>query len=115
MPAEFQERRRHVRHACDMGVEVKPADAKSGYWGTLGDISLGGCYVYTFSPLPSGSAVALKIKTDEAEIAMAGKVVAFHPGVGMGIEFQGGSGEGAEDHLKTLIVALERKEGAAST
>jgi hypothetical protein len=33
----------------------------------------------------------------------------------MGIEFQGESGEGAEDHLKTLIVALERKEGAAST
>ena len=115
MPTEFQERRRHARHACDLGVEVKTADAKSGYWGTLGDISFGGCYVYTFSPLPSGSAVALKIRTDAAEIAMAGRVVAFHPGVGMGIEFQGGSIEGAEDNLKNLIVTLESKEAAASS
>jgi|SRR5437588_128950 len=113
MPAEFQERRRYARHACDLGVEVKTADAKSGYWGTLGDISLGGCYVYTFSPLPSGSAVALKIKSDAAEISMAGKVVAFHPGVGMGIEFEGGSIEGAEDRLKNLIVGLEKKEAAS--
>jgi hypothetical protein len=113
MPAEFQERRRYARHACDLGVEVKTADAKSGYWGTLGDISLGGCYVYTFSPLPSGSAVALKIKSDIAEISMSGKVVAFHPGVGMGIEFQGGSIEGAEDRLKNLIASLEKKEAAS--
>jgi hypothetical protein len=115
MPAEYQERRRHARHTCDLGVEVKTADAKSGYWGTLGDISLGGCYVYTFSPLPSGSAVALKIKTDAAEIAMAGKVVAFHPGVGMGIEFQGGSVDGAEENLKSLIVTLERSASAATS
>ena len=71
--------------------------------------------MYTFSPLPSGSAVALKIRTDAAEIAMAGRVVAFHPGVGMGIEFQGGSIEGAEDSLKNLIMTLERKEAAASS
>ncbi|HEV2961588.1 MAG TPA: PilZ domain-containing protein [Candidatus Angelobacter sp.] len=115
MPAEYRERRRHSRHTCDLGVEVKTEDAKSGYWGTLGDISLGGCYVYTFSPLPSGSAVALKIKTEAAEIAMAGKVVAFHPGVGMGIEFQGGSADGAEDNLKHLIVNLEKRESAASS
>src|SRR5437588_12959677 len=113
MPAEFQERRRYARHACDLGVEVQTADAKSGYWGTLGDISLGGCYVYTFSPLPSGSAVALKIKSDAAEISMAGKVVAFHPGVGMGIEFEGGSVESAGDNLKNLIVRLEKKEAAS--
>ena len=115
MPPEYQERRQHPRHTCDLGVEVRTVDAKSGYWGTLGDISLGGCYVYTFSPLPSGADVALKIKANEAEIAMAGKVVAFHPGVGMGIEFQGGSAEGAEDNLKSLIVTLEKNERAAST
>ncbi len=114
MPAEHQERRRYARYPCDLGVEVRTRDAKSGYWGTLGDISLGGCYVYTFSPLPSGSAVALKIKTSDAEIEMAGKVVAFHPGVGMGIEFEGGFAEGAEENLKTLIAALEGSKEAAS-
>jgi hypothetical protein len=46
---------------------------------------------------------------------MAGKVVAFHPGVGMGIEFQGGSADGAEDNLKHLIVNLEKRESAASS
>ncbi|HEV2987134.1 MAG TPA: PilZ domain-containing protein [Candidatus Angelobacter sp.] len=113
MPAEFQERRRHSRFTCDLGVEVKTLDAKSGYWGTLGDISLGGCYIYTYSPLPSGADVALRIKTEGAEIAMVGKVVAFHPGVGMGIEFQGGSMEGAENNLKDLIGSLERKAAAS--
>jgi hypothetical protein len=113
MPAEFQERRRHSRYTCDLGVEVKTLDAKSGYWGTLGDISLGGCYVYTFSPLPSGADVALRIKTEAAQIEMAGRVVAFHPGVGMGIEFRGSSVEGAEDSLQNLIVSLERKAAAS--
>ena len=113
MPAEFQERRRYARHTCDLGVEVKTADARSGYWGTLGDISLGGCYIYTFSPLPSGSAVVLKIKTESAEIAMTGKVVAFHPGVGMGIAFESGLADGAEENLKGLIVNLEKKEAAS--
>src|SRR5947199_4782983 len=112
MAAEYQEKRRFPRFVCDTGVRVHPETGNAGYWGTLGDISLGGCYVYTFSPLPSGSAVALKIRTDAAEIAMAGKVVAFHPGVGMGIEFQGGAIEGAEDSLKNLIGTLESKEAA---
>jgi PilZ domain len=115
VPAEFQERRRHVRHAVDLGVEVRTPDAKSGYWGTLGDISLGGCYVYTFSPLPSGSAVVLRMKINESEAEMLGKVAAFHPGVGMGIEFQQPLAEDAEQGLKVLIAAIEKNESAAGT
>ena len=111
---EFQEKRRHVRHALDLGVEVRTGNAKTGYWGTLGDISLGGCYVYTFSPLPAGSAVALRIKINDASQAeLSGKVVAFHPGVGMGIEFQEPLGEGAREELKNLLLALEEKERSA--
>jgi len=115
VPSEHQERRRHVRYAVDLGVEVRTADAKTGYWGTLGDISLGGCYVYTFSPLPSGSAVALRIKRDESQTELSGRVVAFHPGVGMGIEFQQPLSESAEQGLKSLLAAIEKNESASGT
>jgi hypothetical protein len=76
---------------------------------------LGGCYVYTFSPLPSSSAVVLRMKINESEAEMLGKVVAFHPGVGMGIEFQQPLAEDAEEGLKVLIAAIEKNESAAGT
>jgi len=49
----FTERRSHVRYICDGGVEVRTEGSTTGFWGTLTDISLGGCYVQTFSPLPA--------------------------------------------------------------
>jgi hypothetical protein len=115
MAPEFQEKRKHARYPCDLGVEVRTADAKTGYWGTLGDVSLGGCYVYTFSPLPAGTTVILVIKTSEAEIDASGKVVAFHPGVGMGIEFQGFINEGGESQFRTLLASMEKGAGAGTT
>ena len=54
---EYKERRRFPRYVCDTGVRIHPEKGHAGYWGTVGDISLGGCYVFTFSPLPAGQVV----------------------------------------------------------
>jgi len=83
----FTERRSHVRYVCDGGVEVRTEGSTTGFWGTLTDISLGGCYVQTFSPLPVATRVHMRIQTKSTEFRCAGSVQASHPGVGMGVGF----------------------------
>ena len=104
--AEFKEKRRYPRYPCDTGVRIQDQASTNGYWGTVGDISLGGCYVFTFSPLPAGQTVSLAIKANDKEINLAGKTVSFHPGVGMGIAFQGFTQEDAEEQLKKYLAQL---------
>jgi len=103
---QYSEKRRHPRYTCDIGVEVRVADSKTGYWGTLADICLGGCYVNTFSPLPVGTSVVLIIKTKHLEINIQGKTVTFHPGLGMGVQFAGFATPESEAQLKSLLGEL---------
>src|ERR1051326_8708580 len=115
MAVEYKEKRRHPRYPCDTGVRIHPESGSAGYWGTVGDISIGGCYVFTFSPLPVGVAVTVAIKANDKEINLAGKIVSSHPGVGMGIAFGRFIQEDAEERLKTFVqqlAAQPRKENA---
>jgi len=107
--ARYEATRKHPRYNCDLGVEVRVGDAKTGYWGTLADICLGGCYVNTFSPLPAGTPVVLLVRTPSADVSITGKTVTFHPGVGMGIEFSGFVSAADEANLKTLVTELSQK------
>ncbi|HEY6248398.1 MAG TPA: PilZ domain-containing protein [Candidatus Angelobacter sp.] len=100
---QYPEKRKHPRYTCDLGVEVRVAGGKSGYWGTIADICLGGCYVSSFSPLPLGTPVVLVIRTKNLEVMMHGTTVTFHPGVGMGIQFAGSLSPDEDRHLKDLI------------
>lgn len=116
MATEFKERRRYPRYACDTGVRIHPEKGTAGYWGTLSDISIGGCYVYTFSPLTVGQMITVIIKANDAEINVAGKTVSSHPGVGMGIAFNGFLNADSEKSLKAYLefLALQpRKESVA--
>jgi hypothetical protein len=103
---EYKDKRRYPRYTCDTGVRIQLEKTNGGFWGTLSDISYGGCYIYTFSPLPLGQAVSLAIKADGKEINVDGTTVSSHPGVGMGIAFGGfGNGDG-ESKLKSYIAHL---------
>ena len=106
MATEYKERRRFPRYPCDTGVRIHPEKGNAGYWGTLSDISFGGCYVYTFSPLPVGQTITVVIKAHDAEIDVAGKTVSSHPGVGMGIACKGFVHEDGEERLKAYISHL---------
>ena len=101
--AEFTERRRFPRYPCDTGVLIRLTEGSGGFWGTLSDISIGGCYVYTFSPLPVGQEVRLAIKANGVEIDVNGKTVSSHPGVGMGVAFSGFPGKEGEQNLKSYL------------
>jgi len=109
MPAVYKEKRKHPRFPCDAGVEVRPENGKFGNWGTLADISVGGCYIYTFSPLPIDTTVVLNIKARDTEISVVARTVTFHPGVGMGVEFKGFVQEEGAVRLKTLLDVLEHE------
>lgn len=100
---QYAEKRKYPRYTCDLGVEVRVAEAKTGYWGTVADICLGGCYISTFSPLPAGTDVVLLIRTKNLQVTMHGKTVTFHPGVGMGVQFADSLTAENEAHLKSLI------------
>ena len=118
MAVEYKERRRFPHFVCDTGVRVHPEIGQAGYWGTVGDISLGGCYIFTFSPLPAGQVVALDIKAGDKEIHVAGKTVSSHPGVGMGVAFNGFTAEDSEERLKGYVQnwpASQRKNRSRSS
>ena len=106
MAEEFKERRRYPRYPCDTGVRIHLEKNTGGFWGTLSDISFGGCYIYTFSPLPVGQNVVLVIKADGKEINVGGTIVSSHPGVGMGIAFSNFVHEDGETKLKSYIAHL---------
>lgn len=106
MAVEYKERRRYPRYPCDTGVRIHPEIGTAGYWGTLSDISFGGCYIYTFSPLPAGQIVRLEIKCNNDELSVVGKTVSSHPGVGMGIAFSKFTDKGSEEQLKKYLELL---------
>lgn len=106
MAVEYKERRRYPRYPCDTGVRVHPEKGNAGYWGTMSDISFGGCYIYTFSPLPTGQSVTLVIKCNDGELNVSGKTVSSHPGVGMGIAFSSFVDADGETRLKKYLEHL---------
>lgn len=109
MAVEYKERRRFPRYPCDTGVLIHLEKGNGGFWGTLSDICIGGCYIYTFSPLPVGQALVLQIKANGKEIMVAGTTVSSHPGVGMGIAFSRFTNPDGEQVLKAYIAQLASK------
>ncbi len=60
-----------------------------------GLLSARGCYIDTLNPLPlqCRPPVQLQIEKGDACVEFRGKVVASHPGLGMGLVFEGMTGE----------------------
>jgi hypothetical protein len=106
MSAVYKIRRKFPRYHCDTGVRIHLERANGGFWGTLSDISAGGCYIHTFSPLPIDQPMVLKIKANNSEINVAGKTVSSHPGVGMGVAFGRFISADGEQVLKSYIAHL---------
>lgn len=74
----------------------------------LSDISLGGCYVETESPLPEYAGAALQLKAGGVQVEVQGTVRVMHPGFGMGLEFAAGTNE----QVRNLITLLSNHPGA---
>lgn len=86
--ASANNRRRDSRYRATGGAKVQEIGAPAGQWTMLHDLSLGGCYVETTSPLPVTTPVEVVLHIDEVQINARGAVTVSHRLVGMGISFK---------------------------
>lgn len=81
-----QERRRHCRFNCNLGVEVSRGSGPATHVKCM-DIGGGGCYLETWSPLPIGTKLVLLLRLPDGNVFANGEVRSMDPGFGMGVAF----------------------------
>jgi hypothetical protein len=101
-------RRRDQRFTSAGGVNVREVGTGVPQWTMLHDISAGGCYVETTSPLLPLTRVEMTLQIGDLRIECKGSVTVKHPLVGMGIKF-GEMTPLNRDRLLHLIATLEEE------
>jgi len=81
------ERRVHPRFRCQNSVEIHVHNGAS-FWGTVADLSLGGCYVVMPLPLEAGTRVKIGIWFDQTKAWAEAEVAHSTPGFGVGVRFK---------------------------
>jgi response regulator of citrate/malate metabolism len=81
-------RRAQTRYSCRLGAEVYITGKGVPNHCCLTDLSAGGCYLEVPLPFPKGASVEIVVRTYELKLRLRGKVLASHPGYGMGIVFE---------------------------
>lgn len=84
---EHGERRVYPRRSCRLQVEVSTPGSAANGRGTVTDISLGGCYVEMFAPLPVDTVVDLEIDLEGEPLHLSGRVRSSLTSFGMGVAF----------------------------
>lgn len=102
------ERRSAPRHACDLGVQIKPPGSDVTLWSRCTDISQGGCYIDSRSPLVSGTEFELTLFLAGDSLALTALVRTSFPSMGMGVQFEFAS----EDQRVQLRRYLRERLGA---
>lgn len=82
-----QERRRSPRFPFIASAEVHEENNGSRLDARVSDISATGCYVDTINPLPSGTAVRVKIFNEARSFEASAKVAYSVVHLGMGLSF----------------------------
>ena len=80
-------RRMHVRTKCRSTVEIQP-ESGSPVFGTLTDISVGGCYLETSAVLPPGSKLKILISDKGSQLTAEGTVTRMDLGLGVAVQFK---------------------------
>jgi hypothetical protein len=103
----FIQRRKYLRHECELTVQVRLEGESDVLTATVADICLGGCYVSTISPPSAGTLVSLSFEGEGPSATIAGRTVTSMPGNGMGIEFIETMTPDNAAWLKSLIERLD--------
>lgn len=110
------ERRKHPRFRCHNPVEIHVHSGAS-FWGTVADLSLGGCYVEMPIPLQPGTKLRVGIWIGQTKVWAEGEVGHRTPGLGIGIKFNQVS-DADLDQIRVYLANLTpfaRKRGVSST
>ncbi len=78
--------RKHPRYRCQNSVEVHVQEGVS-FWGTVADLSLGGCYVEIPIPLELGKRLKVGIWFGQVKAWSEARVAHRTPGLGVGLMF----------------------------
>jgi hypothetical protein len=80
-------RRKDARYCASGGAKIQEMGSPAGQWTMIHDISLGGCYVETATPLRPGAQVDAVVHIGDIQIAARGEITVAHRMVGMGVRF----------------------------
>ena len=91
-PTWGQDRRRHARMRCFVAVELRLGNSAVPIWGNLSNTGLGGCFVETATPVPSGVSVEIGLWLANGKIwikgiILTGIVTKSSPSFGVRIKF----------------------------
>jgi hypothetical protein len=91
-PTWGEDRRRHARLRCFVAVELRLGNSGVPIWGNLSNTSIGGCFVETASPVPSGVTVEIGLWLANGKIwikglILTGIVTKSSPSFGVRIKF----------------------------
>ena len=82
-----KDQRRYPRYRCDgIAQMTKPGD-KFAMRAPLTDVSAGGFYVETMTPLPEGTELEISLEIGRVELYGHGVVETRHPAIGNGVAF----------------------------
>lgn len=85
--AATEERRTEARYPFTTEAEIVDLRTGTRMQTRTADLSLGGCYMDTMSPLAVGAVVQVKLVRDKKAFEARARVTTSHPGVGMGLCF----------------------------
>jgi hypothetical protein len=106
------DKRELKRYPCSGGIEVRARHSqRTGVWGALTDISLGGCSTQMTSPFPKDSPVDFVLRIGTVEIRGHGGVRGAVNGSGIGVDFIG-LPDTDRERLDYLIEKFSRGETA---
>jgi PilZ domain-containing protein len=74
-PSWGEDRRRFPRMKCFVAVEVRLDGAATPVWGNLSNTSMGGCFVETASPVPTGVSVEVGLWVASGKIWVKGMIL----------------------------------------
>jgi hypothetical protein len=81
------EMRKDTRYRCQNSVEVHVHEGGASFWGTVADLSLGGCYVEIPIPLELGTKLKVGIWLGQTKAWAEAQVTHRTPGLGIGLKF----------------------------
>ena len=105
-PPQSSERRDFIRYPCDIGLDMQVEGSDVSIFARCTDISRGGCYVETRSPLLPKVRLFLCLKTNALRVRALAEVRSSHPSMGMGLHFE----QLGDDDLRYLLQILDEFE-----
>jgi len=74
-PSWGQDRRQYPRLKCFVAVELRLGNSTTPVWGNLSNTSLGGCFVETATPVPTGVSVEIGLWVANGKIWVKGMIL----------------------------------------